>query len=62
MKKNVGGLDQSSRILVGFALTAATATGYVPIWGYLGVVLLATGLLGYCPLYPVLGISTCKKT
>lgn len=60
MKKNVGGIDKILRIIVGAALVAATALGYLPIWGYIGVVPLVTGLINFCPLYPLLGISTCK--
>lgn len=60
MKKNVGGIDKILRIVVGAALVAATALGYLPIWGYIGVVPLVTGLINFCPFYPLLGISTCK--
>ncbi|MEJ2529036.1 MAG: DUF2892 domain-containing protein [Gammaproteobacteria bacterium] len=61
MKQNVGGIDKILRIIVGIALIAATVLGYLPIWGYIGVVPLVTGLIGFCPLYPLLGLSTCKK-
>jgi hypothetical protein len=36
-----------------------TLSGAIGIWGWLGVVPLATGLIGWCPLYAVLGLSTC---
>ena len=45
MKTNVGGID---RILLGG-----------PVWAWIGVVPLATGLMGFCALYPLLGINTC---
>ena len=61
MKQNVGGIDKILRIIVGIALIAATVLGYLPIWGYIGVVPLVTGLIGFCPLYPLFGLSTCKK-
>jgi hypothetical protein len=60
MKQNVGGIDKILRIILGIALVAATVLGYLPIWGYIGVVPLVTGLVGFCPLYPLLGLSTCK--
>ncbi len=60
MKQNVGGIDKILRIIVGIALVAATVLGYLPVWGYIGVVPLVTGLIGFCPLYPLLGLSTCK--
>jgi hypothetical protein len=28
------------------------------LWGYLGLIPLATGTVGYCPLYAALGWST----
>lgn len=61
MTFNVGGLDRTLRILVGLALVVAAATGTVGIWGYVGLIPLATGLLGWCPLYTVLGVKTCRK-
>lgn len=59
MKSNVGGLDKILRIVVGAALIGATVAGLLPVWGYIGIVPLATGLMGWCPLYPILGLSTC---
>ena len=60
MKANVGGLDKTLRIVVGLGLIGATVAGLLPVWGYIGVVPLATGLMGWCPAYPLLGISTCS--
>ena len=61
MKKNVGGIDRILRIVVGIALIALTLTHTLPVWGWIGIVPLATGLMGFCPLYPLLKINTCKK-
>ncbi len=60
MTKNVGGIDRILRIVVGIALIAAAATGAIGVWGYIGVVALATGLMGWCPPYAVLGFNTCR--
>jgi hypothetical protein len=60
MTKNVGGIDRTLRIVAGLALIAAAATGTVGIWGYIGLVPLATGLMGWCPPYGLLGINTCS--
>ena len=60
MKTNVGGIDRLLRITLGVILVAL-ATGTVGIWGWLGLVPLATGLLGWCPPYTLLGINTCKN-
>lgn len=59
MNKNVGGIDKILRIVVGLVLVGATVAGMLPVWGYIGIVPLATGLMGWCPLYPLLGINTC---
>lgn len=58
-KTNVGTLDRIARILAGLALLALTLTGTIGVWGWIGVVPLATGLLSTCPLYTVLGFNTC---
>lgn len=59
MKSNVGGIDKILRIVVGAGLLGATVAGLLPVWGYIGIVPLATGLMGWCPLYPLIGLSTC---
>lgn len=60
MTKNVGGIDRTLRIVIGLALIGAAATGTVGVWGYLGLVPLATGLMGWCPPYAMLGFNTCS--
>jgi hypothetical protein len=59
MKTNVGGIDRGLRILVGLALIGLAATGTIGVWGWIGVIPLATGSLGWCPAYLPFGISTC---
>ena len=59
MAANVGGIDKILRIVVGAGLIGATAAGILPVWGYIGIVPLATGLMGWCPAYTLLGIKTC---
>lgn len=59
MKTNVGNTDRVIRIALGLALVAwALTTG--PVWAWIGVVPLATGVFQFCPLYTVLGVNTCK--
>jgi hypothetical protein len=60
MTKNVGGIDKIIRIVLGLALIAATLMGALPVWGWIGIVPLATGLMGWCPPYAILGFNTCK--
>ena len=59
MKINEGGIDRGVRVVAGLALLGLMATGHIGVWGWLGVVPLATGLIGWCPLYTVLGVNTC---
>lgn len=59
MTRNVGGFDRIARILAGLALIALAATGSIGVWGWIGIVPLATGLLRICPLYAIVGINTC---
>ena len=60
MNANVGGIDRGARIVAGVVLIALAATGTVGVWGWIGVVPLATGLSGWCPAYLPFGLSTCK--
>ena len=59
MTANVGGIDRVLRIVAGLALIALAATGIVGVWGYLGVIVLATGVFRFCGAYTLLGINTC---
>ena len=59
MQTNTGTLDRGLRIAAGIVLIALAATGTVGVWGWIGVVPLATGLFKACPLYSIFGINTC---
>jgi len=60
MNANVGGIDRILRIVVGAALIGWAVMGG-PVWAWVGVVPLATGLVKFCPFYPLLGVNTCKN-
>jgi len=60
MKANVGGIDKILRIVIGAALIAWVLFANGPVWAWIGVVPLATGLFNFCALYSMLGINTCK--
>jgi hypothetical protein len=60
MKCNVGGIDRLLRVVVGLALIAWALTGG-PVWAWVGVVPLVTGLVRVCPMYSALGLSTSCK-
>ena len=59
MNQNVGGIDRILRIAVGLVLVILAATGVLGPWAWLGVILLATGLVGICMPYKLFGFSTC---
>jgi hypothetical protein len=65
MKKNMGTLDRTIRVILavvfGYLYFSGTVTGTL---GYVllafGGIFLLTSLVSFCPLYPFLGINTCK--
>jgi len=66
MKKNMGTLDKTLRIIAAALLVALYLTGVIS--GTLGIVILLiaamfliTSIFGICPLYSVFGWSTGKK-
>jgi hypothetical protein len=59
MKLNVGGIDRILRIVIGLALIGATLAGMLPVWGWIGVVPLLTGIFKFCPAYAIFGMNTC---
>jgi hypothetical protein len=59
MKKNVGGIDRVLRIVVGLVMMGLAATGQIGTWGWLGAVVLATGVFSFCGAYTLLGLNTC---
>lgn len=61
MKKNIGSIERVIRIAAGLIILSLTIIGPQSLWGLLGLVPLATGIIGWCPPYAILGISTCRK-
>ena len=66
MKKNMGTIDKTIRILVAVVVVVLYFTHMIS--GVLAIVLLAlsaifvvTSLISFCPLYLPLGLSTRKK-
>jgi hypothetical protein len=59
MTANEGTVDRVLRVVLGLVLIALTLMGQIGVWGWAGVVLVATGAIGWCGLYRVLGINTC---
>ena len=59
MKPNEGKVDRILRIAIGLGLLSLVFVGPETMWGLVGIVPLATGLIGFCPLYKILGFDTC---
>ncbi|MBL0077121.1 MAG: DUF2892 domain-containing protein [Rhodocyclaceae bacterium] len=60
MKTNVGSIDRVIRIALGLALVAGAVSGVIGMWGWLGVIAIATGVFRFCPAYMPFGLSTCR--
>lgn len=60
MEKNVGVADKAIRIIAGLVLISLVFVGPQTPWGWIGIVLLATGLMNWCPLYRIFGVDTCR--
>ena len=58
MKANVGAVDRAVRIVVGIVLIGLAIAGMIGWWGYIGIVLVLTGLVRVCPAYSLLGFNT----
>jgi hypothetical protein len=58
MNKNIGALDRSLRVIGGLILISLVFVGPHSLWGWIGIIPLATALIGWCPLYTLLGINT----
>ena len=59
---NVGTVDRTIRVALGVVLLSLTFVGPHSLFGLIGIVPLATGLVGFCPLYRLLGLSTRAAT
>jgi Protein of unknown function (DUF2892) len=59
MKKNVGGIDRILRLVIGILLSVLTAFGFIGSWGWLGLIILGTGVFSFCMPYQLIGFSTC---
>ncbi len=65
MKKNMGTVDKTIRIIVAIVIGVLYFTGQITgtaaiILGILAIVFLLTSIVGTCPLYLPVGLSTKK--
>jgi uncharacterized membrane protein HdeD (DUF308 family) len=58
LKSNVGKVDRIVRIVLGVVLLANVFVGLHSPVGWIGLVLLVTGLAGTCPVYSLVGFSS----
>ena len=66
MKKNMGTIDRTIRILLAILIAVLYATNQISgvaavILGIFAIVFLLTSLIGFCPLYVPLKLSTVRK-
>lgn len=59
LPRNEGQIDRILRVIIGLVLISLVFVGPKTMWGLLGIIPLATGLIGSCPLYTLLGMRTC---
>ncbi len=56
--RNTGKVDRIIRVIVGALLVGNVFVGLQTVVGWIGLVLIITGLFGTCPIYSLLGINT----
>ena len=59
MKTNLSGIDRILRVVLGLVLIGLAVNGTIGLWGWIGIVPLATGVIGWCALYAIFGLNTC---
>jgi len=57
-KQNTGKVDRIIRVIVGALLVGNVFVGLQTVVGWIGLILIVTGLFGTCPVYSLLGINT----
>lgn len=60
VRTNEGTADRLLRVIIGLALLVMVFFGPQTPWGWIGLVLLMTGVVGFCPIYRLFGIDTCR--
>ncbi len=60
MKKNMGSLDRTLRIIAGVIIVVLGLV-YQSWWGLIGLIPLLTAFVGFCPAYAPFKLSTKKQ-
>ena len=58
LKNNVGKVDRIIRVILGILLIGNVFFALQHPMGWIGVILVLTGIAGICPLYSLLGLNT----
>jgi len=59
MSRNLASWDRTARVVLGALLVLGSISGTIGVWGWIGVILLATAGMNFCPLYKIVGVKTC---
>jgi len=59
MSRNLASWDRTARVVLGALLILGSISGTIGVWGWIGVILLATAGMNFCPLYKIVGVKTC---
>jgi len=59
VERNLASWDRIARVVFGAALVIGALTGAIGLWGWVGIVFLATAGMNFCPLYRIIGFKTC---
>lgn len=57
---NVCVLGRILRVVVGISLISLAVLGQIGMWGWVGLVPLALGLIGWCPVNKLIGMESCN--
>ena len=60
LKHNIGKTDKWIRVIAGIAIMGVGYYLMSWVWGIVGVIIFATGIIDWCLFYRIFGISTCK--
>lgn len=58
MKANESMADRAIRVVAGLVLVSLVFIGPQTPWGWIGLILIVTGIVGWCPIYQALGLKT----
>ncbi|WP_195822279.1 YgaP family membrane protein [Roseobacter sp. MH60115] len=60
LSRNLGTADRVIRLVGGAALVVLALMGTIGLWGWVGLVFVATAFVNFCPIYRLVGLKTCS--